>query len=332
MTEGQWTEARRYLPNRLVNLLKRPLREQLATARRTIVVQGLPRHRFVRGSVWGITVAKNEADVIATTIRHHLDQGFHGVIAIDNRSEDGTPEILRQAAQDPRVFVGVDSNPAHIHGAKMTHLALLAARAGADWVVPFDADEHWYARGMTVASLLRSSSAVMVDATSHTVVPSPDAARVAFVADEPVRMTSEADPGWTKVAFRVRRRPVVGDGNHHVYGIYGPRVTGLNVLHYPYRSLDQLRTKVRAGVASVEAAKFNETMCAHWRELDALDDDQLARAWSDYLRDGGGLPGQTSLGLTDVVSPWDTWTTWDPEEILGAKSATLGHERTRSKG
>ena len=116
----------------------------------------------------------------------------------------------------------------------------------------------------------------------------------------------------------VRRRPLVGDGNHHVFGVYGPRVPGLKVLHYPYRSLDQLRAKVRAGAAAIGAAKLSATACAHWRELDALDDDQLARAWSDYLRDGGGLPGQTLLGLTDVVSPWETWTTWDPEGILRA--------------
>jgi Glycosyl transferase family 2 len=318
VTESQWTEARRYLPNRLVNLLNRSQREQLATARRSISVQGLPRHRFVRGSIWGITLARNEADVIATTIRHHLDQGFDGVIAVDNSSEDGTPDILRQTAQDPRVFVGTDSHRAHIHGAKMTHLAVLAARAGADWVVPFDADEHWYAQGMTVASLLRSLPAAMVDAPSHTVVPSPHGGRLAFVSNQPARVTYEADPGWTKVAFRVRRRPLVGDGNHHVYGVYGPRVSGLNVLHYPYRSFEQFRAKVRAGAAAIRATNLSASACAHWRELDALDEDELTQVWSDYLRDGGGIPGQTLLGLTDVVSPWETWTTWDPDGILGA--------------
>jgi hypothetical protein len=315
---SEWTEARRYLPNRLVNQLNGPIRERLAIARRCITVQGLPRRRFVRGSVWGVTVARNEADVIATTVRHHLDQGFDGVIAVDNRSEDGTQDILRDAARDPRVFVGTDSHAAHIHGAKMTHLAALAARAGADWVVPFDADEHWYARGMTVASLLRSLPAVMVDAASHTAVPSPLTGRVAFVPDQAVRVTREADPGWTKVAFRVRRRPVVGDGNHHVYGVYGPRVPGLKVLHYPYRSLDQLREKVRAGAAAIKVAKLDPTACAHWLELDALDDEQLAHAWSGYLRYGGGLPGQALLGLNDAVSPWANWATWDPDEILVA--------------
>ena len=286
MTQSQWTQARRYFPNRVVNMLNRSQRERLAIARRSIAVQGLPRHRLARGSVWGITLAKNEADVIATTIRHHLNQDFDGVIAVDNLSEDKTLEILHQAAQDPRVFVGTDSHPGHIHGAKMTHLAVLAAGAGADWVVPFDADEHWYAHGLTVASLLRSLPAVMVDARSHTVVPSPDIGCMAFVPDEPVRMSSEADPGWTKVAFRVRRRPLVGDGNHHVFGLYGPRVPGLNVLHYPYRSLDQLRAKVRAGAVAIAATNLSDTACAHWRELDALDDDQLKQAWFDYLGDG----------------------------------------------
>jgi hypothetical protein len=51
----------------------------------------------------------------------------------------------RARCRDSRVHVVTDREPAYFQAAKMTRLARAAARAGADWVVPFDADELWFA-------------------------------------------------------------------------------------------------------------------------------------------------------------------------------------------
>ena len=58
--------------------------------------------------------------------------------------------------------------------------ATLASRAGADWVIPFDADEFWFARDETVAAYLRriameSPDAGIVSAAFHHMVPVSDA-------------------------------------------------------------------------------------------------------------------------------------------------------------
>ena len=46
----------------------------------------------------------NEADIIETTVRYHLDQGLGAVYIIDNGSTDGTLEILeRLSSYDRRV-------------------------------------------------------------------------------------------------------------------------------------------------------------------------------------------------------------------------------------
>ena len=85
-----------------------------------------------------------------------LAQGVDGIIVVDNGSTDGTRAALDALALgDPRVHVGTDSEPGFYQGMKTSYLAHLAWRAGADWVVPFDADEFWFAEACAVAERLR---------------------------------------------------------------------------------------------------------------------------------------------------------------------------------
>ena len=65
--------------------------------------------------------------------------------------------LLNLASRDPRIHVALDEEPAYHQSEKMTWLAHCAWRAGADWIVPFDADEFWFAPGRSVAEALRAS-------------------------------------------------------------------------------------------------------------------------------------------------------------------------------
>ena len=50
----------------------------------------------------GISVVRNEADVIGATIRHHFNEGFDFLLVADNDSTDGTPALLEGMAREDR--------------------------------------------------------------------------------------------------------------------------------------------------------------------------------------------------------------------------------------
>ena len=67
------------------------------------------------------------------------------MLIADNGSTDETPLLLAELAKRYRVHVALDREAGHYQGVKMTILSDWARRAGADWIVPFDADEFWFA-------------------------------------------------------------------------------------------------------------------------------------------------------------------------------------------
>ena len=95
--------------------------------------------------IFGVTLVRSEADIIAVTIRYHLQLGLDGLFVLDNASSDGTDKILERLAQaDDRIRWSRHEGE-YQQAELTTGLAREALRAGADWIVPFDADEFWYA-------------------------------------------------------------------------------------------------------------------------------------------------------------------------------------------
>jgi hypothetical protein len=292
---------------------------------RRIVVDGLPRRRRRAGSVWAVCLAKNEEDIIVHSTRHMLDQGVDGVIVVDNGSTDRTGSLLAGlAAEDARVHAGVDAEPGFFQGMKTSYLAHLAWRAGADWVVPFDADEFWFARGASLAEHLARQPADRVWCDYRTVYPLVADGRIDLDAGRPVQV-DRRPTAWRKIAFRARRWAWVGEGNHDLRD-RGPRpAVELHMLHYSCRSLEQCSRKASQGVAALDEAGKDETIATHWRGWAALDDEARAAEWVAYLRgeavrsaDGAAaVAGSESLSAdrVEVADPM-SWRTWDPGHVL----------------
>ncbi len=230
------------------------------------------------GGVWAVGMVRDEADIIGTVVRHLLSEGVARVLIADNLSTDGTSEILEDLARSHPVTVLRDRLPDYYQGEKTTLLARAAARHGASWVVPFDADEIWMAPSGSLAHWLGECPAAVVQAPMYNHVPTPGDD---LAEPDPVRRLRwrKTQPNRLhKVAFRAQRRARVAYGNHGV-SRRGSRTVGPQIRHFPYRSEEQFVRKLRQGAAALNATDLSDQIGKAWRGLGARDDEGLREAW-----------------------------------------------------
>lgn len=100
----------------------------------------------MKGEVWGITIICNEQDIIGYTLSHMIAQGVDKILVYNNASTDKTNDILSDiSARYPgRIVVRYDEELPFYQGRKFTAMAYEVYTAGAEWVIPFDADELFY--------------------------------------------------------------------------------------------------------------------------------------------------------------------------------------------
>jgi len=275
----EWVSA--YLVRR-----ERSLARQLRVAR-ALTVRGRVGGAPGRGEVWAVGTVRDEADVVAVVVRHLLRQGVDRVVVSDHGSVDGTREILDALArEDPRIVVVDDRATGHFQMEKITALAHLAWRHGASWVVPFDADEIWFAEGTRLADFLRSSPDAVVSARVLNAVPHVDGgARLREDATFAVETASSFAP---KVAFRAHPLVLVGPGNHGVNRA-GAHSHGLVVVHVPYRGEAQVARKFRQGAQAIAATGDSSDVAWHWRAGAAMSSAQIAAAWQRIVA-GDAVP------------------------------------------
>lgn len=261
----------------------------------------------------GVTMVGDEADIIETTLRHMASQVDHLIVA-DNLSTDGTRGILDDLAMELPLSVVDDPEPGYYQSRKMTELAHVAGKMGADWVVPFDADELWTVRGSTVAEALEQVEPQVAVVTAEIV----DHMATGEDPDDPnpVRRMGWRRPDplpLHKVAVRYRHDLTIHQGNHGADYGFAPVAVGpwITIHHYPYRSAEQLVRKVRRGAAAYAAAEeMPENVGAHWRQWGRILDErgeaaihELFRVW--YWRREARTPvriqGERQPGLV-----------WDP--------------------
>src|SRR5688572_7738645 len=100
-------------------------------------------------------LVRDEADIVDAQIAFHLNAGVDFVIATDNRSEDGTTEILERYASGGFLHRIEEPGDDLRQTEWVTRMARLAAiDFGADWVINADADEFWWPRGPSLKDVL----------------------------------------------------------------------------------------------------------------------------------------------------------------------------------
>ena len=257
-------------------------------------------------------LARNEADIVDAQIAFHLNAGVDFVVATDNRSNDGTAEILERYERDGHLHLIRESADDMQQARWVTRMARLAATEfGADWVINSDADEFWWPRDGSLkdifASVPRRFGAVC-GCWRH-FVPRPDDGSF-FAERMTVRLARPAFAGdkttvfhaHQKVAHRASPDVEVDAGNHYVRGPSLDPLPGwypIEVLHFSIRSIVQLERKGGGGWARNPTYVLAE----HQRRVDeALTSGRVA----DYFDSLVATHGELEEGLADGTYVVDT--------------------------
>jgi glycosyltransferase involved in cell wall biosynthesis len=260
--------------------------------------------------VFGALVVRDEVDIIRLVVLHHLAMGCERILVLDNGSADGTTTVLRRLAARTPLSWTSDTGP-YRQGEFVTGLAQEAARAGADWILPLDADEFWLAPGGLGAALDRppETGAVMgprvefiqrrdqrrptpagiLTMTMRVAVPS-TAAEAVDEFHTGRRSMFEVKVG-AKLAFRATPELVIDRGGHSASGMSGPveEVPGVTLLHAPLRSRACLARKAVHG-DRLERAGCEGTQgwhVRHWARRSR--DGTLDAEWAAHAYDKDGM-------------------------------------------
>ena len=305
--------------------------------------------------VFGISIVRNEVDIIRVNVLHHLSLGLDCLLVADNGSSDGTDRELQRLSRDERVRWHRDESP-YRQSEIITGLAREAFRSGADWVLPLDADEFWWAPHGNFRDVLAQSKAGAIQVRVVNFIQrgdrkraSPDALlsmtrRVALPIGPPERCQELVES--RQIAFvemmypskwisRASQSIEIAAGNHEVSGVEGPYEDTDEVicLHAPLRSRSALEAKAEVGRRQ-EEAEWPDGMGwqgARFRRLqktEGLDEEWAANS---YVGDSINVYGTEhpvifDSTLRDAVAPLIRQPLWKRVWPL-SRSAGAGLER-----
>lgn len=258
---------------------------------------------------YGVSMVRDEVDVIEGTIRHMADEVDRLIVA-DNGSTDGTREILDRLESELLLTVVDDPEPAYYQSQKMTLLAEKAAAQGAEWIVPFDSDEIWYSRFGRIREVLDNlpSNVTVAAATLYN--------HFCTALDEPgdnpfssMVWRMRAPGALPKVALRWEFGAVIEQGNHNcLMPSGGERLEVLELRHFPYRSPRQMVRKARNGAAAYKAAEgLPAEYGVHWRAYGEIIDRHGEVALEDVFREHFWYLSPIDSGMVHDPAPYLRW-------------------------
>lgn len=262
--------------------------------------------------VFGISMVRNEEDIIALNVIHHLSLGLDGYFIIDNGSSDGTNRVLQRLARDKRVQ-WIENNSPYRQSELITELAREVSKAGADWVVPIDADEFWDIPKGGFQAILNGSTAgalrvQVVNFIQRRNQESPSSDALLYMT----RRVLQAVGPWERCRELVESQQIayvemsyppkwisrastqikIAAGNHSVSGVNGQceDTDQVVILHAPLRSRSTLNHKAEHGRRVEQVTHSPEN---HWhlrrfnrlQEEGGLDQEWLANSYAEDALD-----------------------------------------------
>ncbi len=221
-------------------------------------------------------LVRDEEDIIKQNIEYHLSRGVSHFIATDNRSIDGTTDILREYEQAGLLDLILEESDDYSQHKWVTRMACQAAELGADWVINNDADEFWWPDAATFQDILigveNAAFAVSVERTNF--VPRTNEIGHSLRRMTIREVTSKNNLGHPlppKVLHRGSVDVQVSQGNHSVTEPSGATVVkglAMEIFHFPMRSYAQFENKiVKGGGAYKRNTELPSGVGQTWRRL-----------------------------------------------------------------
>jgi hypothetical protein len=234
--------------------------------------------------LFGVTMVRNEADVIEAFVRHNLTV-LDGLVVTDHGSFDGTTEILAKLqGEGLPLRVIHDANPGFFQAERVTTTVReTLALEHADFEFAMDADEFIKvdSRGNLDRVLADLPAEVHAVVRWLTYVPESFADGVGAFGPGHLRwrLKSERHGSYKTIigpSFVQRQMQYVISGNHFVDDLVMPkppphirlRQDIVALAHCPVRSRAQLESKVIIGyLAHLATHPTNDQQAFHWRDI-----------------------------------------------------------------
>jgi glycosyltransferase involved in cell wall biosynthesis len=235
-------------------------------------------------------LARNEADIIAQNIEHHLEQGVWKILFTDNNSDD---ETLKIASNYPEVEIIQEMGNDHNQSQWVTRMAQEACKWSPDWIIHLDADEFcvdlW---------ALREMGPVVVGCELMHMHPPNNGSMEYYLDLEHIPIPQEC-----KVAHRPIKDIVITHGNHGVMGdyktIYTKKITRH---HFPVRSFEQWKRKAIEGHA---ALKRRNSLCKRWeRWAQIIEQGRGQEAYNNIIQTWQDLISGQSANFIPLLEYW----------------------------
>lgn len=243
---------------------------------------------------WAVTMVRDELDILPHTLAHLANEGIDGIIVADNRSTDGTREWLHEAVLDCELIVVHDEEIGYYQSRKMTRLAHQAFGQGANWVIPFDADEFWHLpTHQPLTFSLAQHGADAVSAQLYNYFPTSNDGNEPNPFERIQHRDIHPAP-LTKVAVASNPTVSIEQGNHGASGaepfLVSPST--ITVAHFPWRTPEQFVRKVANGYEAYQATDLGDDVGSHWRDYGDLlkreGDQALHALFNKWFRDPPG--------------------------------------------
>ena len=213
-------------------------------------------------------LVKNEIDIIEKNIRFHSKMGVDSFVIMDNNSDDGTYEKLKELSKEFEITLIQNKEP-YKQSKFMTYLTKLAKKKyNPNWIINSDADEFWVSKEGLKKSLQIKGSVLQIPRYNMTLYKGLSnwweseykvVNQVLYKEGEPNIILGKIG---RKVIINPKGYLKTNSGNHsaeHLLFWQKREFREIEIFHYPIRSYEQFEKNIknRAALLKIGAKMGN---------------------------------------------------------------------------